>query len=122
MSRLLTTDLLDIVCPFSSSAFAPMRMVELGHGGFGSVFLAKTTTNHLVSCGLFIYNFQVAVKKVPHETTRQKRKNFQEVRFLRYFRSHPNIVKYHAAGIGDEEMWIITEYLCGGTLTEVIFA
>jgi len=101
--------LLGVANPMSLEALYPIPNAELGHGGFGSVVLARTTSSHLV-----------AIKQVQHETGRQKRKNFQEVRFLRYFRDHPNILQYHAAGIYDGELWIITEYLCGGTLSEAV--
>ena len=63
---------------------------------------------------------KVAVKRIPHVTTKQKRKNFQEIRFLKFCESHQNIIRYHRAFVVKEELWLVTEFVQGGTLTEVI--
>eukprot|EP01125_Pyxidicula_operculata_P008029 TRINITY_DN2712_c0_g1_i1.p1 TRINITY_DN2712_c0_g1~~TRINITY_DN2712_c0_g1_i1.p1 ORF type:complete len:306 (+),score=42.28 TRINITY_DN2712_c0_g1_i1:358-1275(+) len=80
---------------------------QIGKGGFGKVFLAVAD------------NKKIALKKIPHETTRQKRKNFQEIRFLKYC-DHPNILKLDHASLMTDEMWLATEFLEGGTLTKAV--
>jgi len=84
---------------------------QVGKGGFGRVFLAKSELDS---------DKQVAIKRMPHETTKQKRKNFQEIRFLRYCYDHPNILKYIRASLFRDEIWLVTEYLDGGTLTQAV--
>jgi len=65
----------------------------------------------------------IAIKKVSHNTPKNKELNYAEVGFLSSC-SHNNIVTYHNAYLyinqkkNIEECWIITEYLHGGTLAE----
>jgi len=59
---------------------------------------------------------------MPHETTKQKRKNFQEIRFLRFSRGHANILNLHTASLVRDEIWLTTELLDGGTLTQAVAA
>mmetsp|Transcript_12630 Transcript_12630/g.14054 ORF Transcript_12630/g.14054 Transcript_12630/m.14054 type:complete len:472 (-) Transcript_12630:290-1705(-) len=81
----------------------------VGKGGFGKVFVYKSHKD----------GHQVAVKKVPHNANKLKRKNFQEIRFLKYCK-HPNIVKYYRSFKVKEEIWIITEFMQGGTLAQAV--
>jgi len=83
---------------------------QIGKGGFGKVFLAKSTEN----------DTKVAIKRMPHETTKQKRKNFQEIRFLRYCSGHSNILNLYKASLVKDELWLTTELLDGGTLTQAV--
>ncbi|GAM17924.1 hypothetical protein SAMD00019534_010990, partial [Acytostelium subglobosum LB1] len=80
---------------------------QIGSGGFGSVFLAKST---LDKC-------EIAIKKIAHTTPKAKRTNLNEIGFL-HFCNHPNIVKYFRSHLVDEQVWIAMEYMQGGTLTE----
>jgi len=84
-------------------------VTQVGKGGFGRVLLYKS----------IIDDESIAIKRTPHNTEKQKRKNFQEIRFLIYCK-HPNIVKYIRSTIYSNEMWIVTEYLNGGTLSQVV--
>eukprot|EP01126_Amoeba_proteus_P036018 TRINITY_DN364_c0_g1_i9.p1 TRINITY_DN364_c0_g1~~TRINITY_DN364_c0_g1_i9.p1 ORF type:complete len:323 (-),score=50.45 TRINITY_DN364_c0_g1_i9:321-1289(-) len=86
---------------------------ELGTGGFGTVYLAT----YLKS------NQKVAIKRMPHRTKKQRRKNYQEIRFLLYTRGHPNILEFQQATIPENspgEMWLVTELIDGGTLTYAV--
>ena len=49
------------------------------------------------------------------------RKNYQEIRILRYC-DHPNIIGLFRGTIYDGDMWIITEFVNGGTLTDGIYS
>jgi len=62
----------------------------------------------------------VAVKKMPHQTEKQKRKNFQEIRFLLYCLDVRGIVQFRRAAVLNSEMWLLTEQIDGGTLTLAI--
>lgn len=84
----------------------------LGRGGFGEVFLTHTIKDRN----------PIALKRMPHVTTKQKRKNCQEIRFLLYCRGHINILQFRQAYLDFDrcEMWMASEYLEGGTLTQVL--
>jgi serine/threonine protein kinase len=80
-----------------------------GKGGFGRVFGAKdrTTKKH------------VAIKKLPHVSEKDKRNNWCEIGFLATCK-HPNIVRFLDAWEVKDEVWIVMEFLEGGTLHEAI--
>jgi len=80
-----------------------------GKGGFGRVFGAKDTTTKR----------HVAIKKLPHVTERDKRNNWCEIGFLATCK-HPNIVRFLGAWEMTDEVWIVMEFLEGGTLHEAI--
>jgi len=63
---------------------------------------------------------QVAVKKVPHRSSKQIRKNFQEIRFLKYCINHPNIIQYIRSTKYEDRMWVITEFIDGVTLSHAV--
>eukprot|EP00029_Vermamoeba_vermiformis_P005987 TRINITY_DN2228_c0_g1_i1.p2 TRINITY_DN2228_c0_g1~~TRINITY_DN2228_c0_g1_i1.p2 ORF type:complete len:324 (+),score=105.45 TRINITY_DN2228_c0_g1_i1:886-1857(+) len=80
-----------------------------GKGGFGRVFGGKDiATRH-----------RVAIKKLPHVTEKDKRNNYSEIAFLMTC-EHPNIVKFLSAYEVKEEVWIVMEFLEGGTLNEAV--
>jgi len=90
---------------------------------------------------------KIAIKRMPHETTKQKRKNYQEIRFLKYLSDKPSpdfetvtksktggsasssaissdkanrhILRYIRATLYQNEIWLATEFLSGGTLADV---
>ena len=53
---------------------------------------------------------------MPHTTVKQRKANMQEVHFLRLLRGKPNIVNYYATFRKGEEVWVIMEFMEGGTL------
>lgn len=81
-------------------------------GGFGSVFAAKNKNIHSNYDKLI-----VALKKMPHKTLKQKRMNLNEIGFLKYC-NHPNIVKFLCSYQKNDELWLIMEFMEGGTLRE----
>jgi len=81
-------------------------MEKLGSGGFGRVFLAKGPKG-----------VKYAVKKMPHETEKQKRLNLREICMLHHCK-HENIVQYTETFVIKNEMWVVMEYMEGGTLKE----
>jgi hypothetical protein len=85
------------------------NLQQAGRGGFGSVFVAKST---LDKC-------DIAIKKLPHTTKKMKRTNFNEIGFLNSCK-HSNIVKYYRSHLIDDEIWVVMEYMQGGTLAEAV--
>jgi len=45
---------------------------------------------------------------------------WKEMRFLRYCNNHPNVVKYLRSYLVADEVWLLTEYMQGGTLTQAV--
>eukprot|EP01126_Amoeba_proteus_P066784 TRINITY_DN9733_c0_g1_i5.p1 TRINITY_DN9733_c0_g1~~TRINITY_DN9733_c0_g1_i5.p1 ORF type:complete len:241 (-),score=43.46 TRINITY_DN9733_c0_g1_i5:479-1201(-) len=59
---------------------------------------------------------------MPHYTAKQQRKNFQEIRFVLYCTKAEvsNIIHFRRAAIVNDEMWMLTEHVDGGTLTQAV--
>eukprot|EP01129_Flabellula_baltica_P009863 TRINITY_DN4101_c0_g1_i4.p1 TRINITY_DN4101_c0_g1~~TRINITY_DN4101_c0_g1_i4.p1 ORF type:complete len:328 (-),score=50.85 TRINITY_DN4101_c0_g1_i4:53-1036(-) len=83
-----------------------------GQGGFGSVFLAKSLKDNRKK-----NKKTVAIKILPHETSKQTENNLCEIAFLNTLR-HPNIVKFYEAFHVDSNIWIVMKFLHGGTLSQ----
>lgn len=81
----------------------------IGEGSTGKVYLATDTTT----------NRQVAIKKM--NLTKQQRTELliNEVATMKYYK-HPNIVKMYNSYLVDDELWLVLEYLEGGTLTDIV--
>jgi len=82
------------------------NLTQIGKGGFGRVYAARTQKDK-----------RVAVKRIPHTTSKEKRRNLAEIHFLNTFK-HENIVQFITAHIFEGDMWIVMEYMAGGTLTQ----
>eukprot|EP01091_Cochliopodium_minus_P019252 TRINITY_DN8041_c0_g1_i2.p1 TRINITY_DN8041_c0_g1~~TRINITY_DN8041_c0_g1_i2.p1 ORF type:complete len:406 (+),score=81.11 TRINITY_DN8041_c0_g1_i2:149-1366(+) len=82
-----------------------------GDGGFGEVFTAKDSQ----------INKRVAVKKMEHLSEKSKRMNLCEVYYLQKCK-HDNVVEYKRSHVikSLSEMWIVMEFLEGGTLTDAV--
>lgn len=61
---------------------------------------------------------RVAVKKMKHVNPRDQFRNLSEVHFLKRV-DHPNIVRFISAYTTLDELWIVTEFMEGGTLSQV---
>eukprot|EP01130_Rhizamoeba_saxonica_P006769 TRINITY_DN2704_c1_g1_i2.p1 TRINITY_DN2704_c1_g1~~TRINITY_DN2704_c1_g1_i2.p1 ORF type:complete len:296 (-),score=50.83 TRINITY_DN2704_c1_g1_i2:28-915(-) len=79
----------------------------VGKGGFGKVFTGKLTKPK---------KRRVAVKILPHVSERAKTSNYYEIANLIYSQ-HENVVEYICSYQVKNELWLITEYLEGGTLS-----
>jgi len=77
-----------------------------GKGGFGRVFATKDAKTKK----------SLAIKRLPHYTRKHKKNNYAEVSFLMNCFNHPNIVNFYEALEVNNELWIVTEFLEGGTL------
>jgi serine/threonine protein kinase len=73
------------------------------------VFLAKNLENKLT----------VAIKKMPNDTSKTIASNFMEILLLKEC-NHPNILRYVESWKWKNEIWIITEYMEGGTLQQAL--
>jgi hypothetical protein len=87
----------------------------VGKGGFGSVMIVKSKVNGV--------HLRYAAKKLPYDNDRTIESVHSEIAYLNFCRGHPNIVQYHESYLlttesKKPEVWIIMEYLQGGTLKE----
>ncbi|NXY63030.1 STE20 kinase, partial [Callaeas wilsoni] len=62
---------------------------------------------------------QVALKKMPLRKRSRKELVVNEIRIMKENR-HPNIVNYIDSYLVDEDLWLVMEYVDGGTLTSVL--
>jgi len=85
------------------------RMEFCAKGGFGRVFSARIQTPK--------GSVPVAIKRLPHHTDKEKQNNMGELAFLMHCTNHPNIVSYKECWLlPNDDLWIVTEFLEGGTL------
>lgn len=82
---------------------------EIGAGGMGCVFLAHDTR----------LQRRVAIKVLPHETAdRQARYRFEKEAITVSALNHPHILTVHEAGVSDGQLYLVTEFVDGGTLAD----
>jgi len=62
---------------------------------------------------------RVAIKRVPHLSEREQWNNYDEIYFLKSC-AHSCVVKYYDSYICRDEMWIVMEYLEGGSLQQAV--
>jgi len=83
-----------------------------GKGGYGQVFFAQQ---------IVPTKMNVAIKRLPHVTDKQKFANAREVGFLNLC-AHPNIVKHLRTYVFSDQIWIVMEFMLGGTLRQAVKA
>ncbi|XP_039428052.1 serine/threonine-protein kinase PAK 3-like [Corvus cornix cornix] len=85
------------------------EFVKVAQGGFGTVYKAIDPTTGEV----------VALKKMPLCKRSRKELVVSEIQIMKESR-HPNIVNYIDSYLVDEDLWLVMEYVDGGTLTSVL--
>ncbi|XP_018769823.2 serine/threonine-protein kinase PAK 3-like [Serinus canaria] len=85
------------------------EFVQVGQGGFGTVYKAMDPATGDV----------VALKKMPLRKRSKKELLVNEVQIMKENR-HPNIVNYIDSYLVNEDLWLVMEYVDGGTLTSVL--
>ncbi|KAM7043449.1 serine/threonine-protein kinase PAK 3-like isoform 2-T2 [Acridotheres tristis] len=85
------------------------EFVQVGRGGFGTVYKAIDPASGNV----------VALKKMPLRKRSRKELIVNEIQIMKENR-HPNIVNYIDSYLVHEDLWLVMEYVDGGTLTSVL--
>eukprot|EP01087_Luapelamoeba_hula_P024401 TRINITY_DN9278_c0_g1_i4.p1 TRINITY_DN9278_c0_g1~~TRINITY_DN9278_c0_g1_i4.p1 ORF type:complete len:574 (-),score=59.51 TRINITY_DN9278_c0_g1_i4:62-1783(-) len=115
------------VTPRRRPAFTPLSEAELmnttlnpskvysfqgldGEGGYGQVYLAKSAIPP---------KGKVAIKKVSHVKTKEREHNIAEINCLRFCK-HRNIVEFYTSYVVKNSVWLVMEYMEGGTLSEAV--
>ncbi|NXV70008.1 PAK1 kinase, partial [Molothrus ater] len=62
---------------------------------------------------------QVALKKMPLRRRSKKELIVNEIQIMKENR-HPNIVNYIDSYLVNEDLWLVMEYVDGGTLTSIL--
>ena len=97
-----------LVDPGNPLKLFTMNKEQIGRGGFGTVFQGRRVGNRR----------EIAIKKISHLTDKEQWSNLDEIYFLDKL-DHPCIVPYDSSYRYRDELWIIMEFLAGGTLSEV---
>ncbi|RMB98287.1 hypothetical protein DUI87_25192 [Hirundo rustica rustica] len=85
------------------------EFVQVGQGGFGTVYRATDPATGGV----------VALKKMPLYKRSRGELIVNEIRIMKENR-HPNIVNYIDSYLVGEDLWLVMDYVDGGTLTSVL--
>lgn len=85
------------------------QLSKIGQGASGSVFTAVETATGL----------QVAIKQMTLAQQPKKELIINEIVVMREHR-HANVVNYLDSYLVSGELWVVMEYLAGGSLTDVI--
>ncbi|PIC26844.1 hypothetical protein B9Z55_019295 [Caenorhabditis nigoni] len=82
---------------------------QIGEGSTGVVDAAfKISTKQIV-----------AVKRMNLKKQQRRELLFNEVSILRQYQ-HPNIVRFFSSHLVDEELWVVMEFMEGGSLTDIV--
>lgn len=86
------------------------KMEKIGQGASGTVFTAIETST----------GTEVAIKQMNLSQQPKKELIINEILVMRE-NKHPNVVNYlDSYLVGDGELWVVMEYLAGGSLTDVV--
>lgn len=85
------------------------NFIKIGEGSTGVVCLARDNKTRR----------QVAVKKMDLKKQQRRELLFNEVVIMRDY-PHPNIVEMYGSYLVGDELWVVMEFLEGGSLTDII--
>ncbi|KFM76380.1 Serine/threonine-protein kinase PAK 3, partial [Stegodyphus mimosarum] len=85
------------------------KMEKIGQGASGTVYTAKERSSGL----------EVAIKQMNLSNQPKKELIINEILVMRE-KKHPNIVNYLDSYLVEDELWVVMEYLPGGSLTDVV--
>ncbi|KAG1653058.1 Serine/threonine-protein kinase PAK 1 [Nymphon striatum] len=85
------------------------KMEKIGQGASGTVYTAMETATAT----------EVAIKQMNLSQQPKKELIINEILVMRE-NKHPNVVNYLDSYLVSEELWVVMEYLAGGSLTDVV--
>ncbi|XP_068688104.1 serine/threonine-protein kinase PAK mbt-like [Montipora foliosa] len=100
---------LELVVTSNSAPENLENFIKIGEGSTGVVCLARDNKTRR----------QVAVKKMDLKKQQRRELLFNEVVIMRDY-PHPNIVEMYGSYLVGDELWVVMEFLEGGSLTDII--
>lgn len=100
---------LELVVTSTGSPENLENFIKIGEGSTGVVCLARDNKT----------GRQVAVKKMDLKKQQRRELLFNEVVIMRDY-PHPNIVEMYGSYLVGHELWVVMEFLEGGSLTDII--
>lgn len=97
------------VCSHEDPRSIYTKKTKIGQGASGEVYIARNNTTKEIC----------AIKQMNLNLQQKKELLINEILILEES-DHPNIVNYKASYLIDNELWVIMEYMEGGSLTEMI--
>jgi hypothetical protein len=86
------------------------NLVKIGEGGCGSVYYAEQTKE----------GNRVAIKVIHRSKNANMKAVMNEIALMRLSSNHPNVVRYYETFLTQAEMWIVMEYVPGGSLMQCL--
>ncbi|OCH96240.1 Pkinase-domain-containing protein [Obba rivulosa] len=102
---------LKAICTDADPTLLYRNLVKIGAGASGGVYTAYQVGT----------NLSVAIKQMDLEKQPKKDLIINEILVMRASR-HPNIVNYIDSFLYKNELWVVMEYMEGGSLTDVVTA
>jgi len=102
---------LQAICTDADPTRLYKNLVKIGAGASGGVYTAYQVGT----------NLSVAIKQMDLEKQPKKDLIINEILVMRASR-HPNIVNYIDSFLHKNELWVVMEYMEGGSLTDVVTA
>ncbi|KZV74493.1 Pkinase-domain-containing protein [Peniophora sp. CONT] len=102
---------LQAICTDADPTRLYRNLVKIGQGASGGVFTAYQVGT----------NLSVAIKQMDLDKQPKKDLIINEILVMRASR-HPNIVNYIDSFLHRNELWVVMEYMEGGSLTDVVTA
>ncbi|EMD39152.1 hypothetical protein CERSUDRAFT_47987 [Gelatoporia subvermispora B] len=102
---------LKAICTDADPTLLYRNLIKIGAGASGGVYTAYQVGT----------NLSVAIKQMDLEKQPKKDLIINEILVMRASR-HPNIVNYIDSFLHKNELWVVMEYMEGGSLTDVVTA
>eukprot|EP00299_Pterocystis_sp_00344_P011209 c5185_g1_i1.p1 GENE.c5185_g1_i1~~c5185_g1_i1.p1 ORF type:complete len:493 (+),score=128.15 c5185_g1_i1:50-1480(+) len=86
------------------------NFVKIGEGGCGAVYYAEKNED----------GGRVAIKVIPRSNKADMDAVINEIALMQSSSRHPNVVHYFDSFLTQHELWIVMEYVPGGSLTQLL--
>jgi p21-activated kinase 7 len=104
---------LQLIVSFGDPRLQYINQVKIGEGSSSVIYLANDLKSSNQNDNL------VVIKKINFHKHKRIELLFNEVVIMKS-NYHSNIVKMYASYLVDDELWIVMEYLSGGSLTDIV--
>eukprot|EP00300_Choanocystis_sp_HF-7_P002731 c12066_g1_i1.p1 GENE.c12066_g1_i1~~c12066_g1_i1.p1 ORF type:complete len:483 (+),score=119.50 c12066_g1_i1:50-1498(+) len=85
-------------------------LLKIGEGGCGSVYYAERISD----------GTRVAIKVISRSAGADMKAVENEIALMKLCSHHPNVVDYQETFLTSSELWVVMEYMPGGSLTQML--